>query len=192
MDEKNTEFPLINILIRTSNRPNGFRKCLTSIVSQSYSNIRIIVSYDNDLALNYVPKGLETIRVYKEDGYEFPYDRYCNILKNMVHDGYFFLLDDDNQLVNDILKELPLTGPGLIVQCKIGNHIFPNDLNFKPGLIGMPCMILHHSLKNIADISGHSRGDSHWIRNTLSKIDLPFVPIVTVFGYVKGHGICNG
>jgi hypothetical protein len=39
--------PLINILTRTSNRPNGFKRCRESIENQTYKNIRHIVSIDN-------------------------------------------------------------------------------------------------------------------------------------------------
>lgn len=186
------EKPLINILIRTSNRPNGFKKLLDSIVQQDYEPIRIIISYDNDEALRYIPKCLEAIRVHKQPDLQFPYDLFCNELKELVTDGYFIFCDDDNKLRPNILKELPLEGPGIIVQVQIGNHIAPKDLNFRIGDAGMPCMILHHSLKNIADISGEGKGDSYWIKNVLSKVYLPFVPMVVVYGESRGLGRCNG
>lgn len=187
-----TEFPLINILIRTSNRAAGFKRLLASIVNQDYEPIRIIISYDNDAALRYIPKGLEVIKVEKQSDCPYPYDLYCNTLKSMVEEGYFIYADDDNLFKPNILSQLPLEGPGLIVQCQIGNHIAPQDLNFKAGMAGMPCMILHHSLKGIADISGEGRGDSYWIKSVLSKVDLPFFPVVVVYGESRGLGRCNG
>lgn len=187
-----SDLPLINILIRTSNRAAGFKRLLASIVNQDYEPIRIIISYDNDAALRYIPKGLEVIKVEKHPEFQYGYDLYCNTLKSMVEDGYFVIIDDDNILKPNILKELPLSGPGLIVQVQIGNHIAPVDLNFKPGMAGMPCMILHHSLKDLADISPHGKGDSYWIKSVLSKVALPFIPMVVVFGETKGLGRCNG
>lgn len=47
---------LINILIRTSNRPNGFARIIDNIRSQTYKNYRIIVSVDNDETEEYVRK----------------------------------------------------------------------------------------------------------------------------------------
>ncbi len=187
----NENKPLINILIRTSNRPASFAKCLQSVVNQSYPNIRIIISIDNDEALRYIPKGLEVIRVHKQPEFQFYYDLYCNALKDLVTDGYFIFLDDDDLLINDILVKLPLEGPGLVVQLQRGNNIVPKDLNFKIKHIGMPCLILHHSLKNIADINGTGAGDSYWIKNVLSQTEIPFVPIVVVYSFSKGNGRCS-
>lgn len=188
MDEK----PLINILIRTSNRRGGFLRCLDSVVRQSYPNIRIIIGYDNDKALDYIPNGLEAVFVSADRGLPFFYDCYINQLKELVLEGYFFCLDDDDILRSNILGELPLTGPGLIVQLQRGDYIVPKGLNFKTHHIGMPCLILHHSLKNIANVGGYGAGDSYWIRDVLNQIDLPFVPLVVVESFSRGHGKCNG
>lgn len=180
--------PLINILIRTSNRPNAFSRCLKSIVTQSYPNIRIIVGYDNDRALNYIPKGLEAVPVSADRNLPFFYDLYCNDLKAMVTDGYFLFLDDDDILKKDILKDIPLTGDGLLVQLQRGTHILPNDINIRPAKVGMPCLILHHSLKNISMTTGTGVGDYFWIKGVLDKVKLPFVPMVVVYSYVRGFG----
>jgi len=51
--------PLINILVRTSNRPNFFAKCYQSIREQTYKNIRLIVSYDDEFTKEYT-SGYET------------------------------------------------------------------------------------------------------------------------------------
>lgn len=188
MEEK----PLINILVRTSNRPKAFMQMLNSITTQSYPNIRIIISYDNDAALKYIPKGLEVIQVEKHPEYQFGYDLYCNDLKELVTDGYFFYLDDDNLLRPNVLNELPLEGNGLLVQLQIGNNIVPKGLDFQIRQIGMPCLILHHSLKNLADIGAHGAGDSYWIKKVLSLATIPFVPIIVVHGQYRGMGVCNG
>lgn len=189
MEEK----PLINILIRTSNRKRDFLRCLKSITDQDYPNIRIIIGYDNEKALEYIPKGLEAYFVTADRDLPFFYDEYLPQLMNYVEDGYIICADDDDLLINNtVLSQLPLQGPGLVVQLQRGNNIVPKDLNFRTGGIGFPCLILHHSLKNIATINGNGQSDSYWIRSILSKIELPFVPIVVVYSPVKGHGMCNG
>ena len=38
----------INILIRTSNRPNCFSHNIDSIIKQNYHNLNLFISYDND------------------------------------------------------------------------------------------------------------------------------------------------
>lgn len=189
----NNELPLINILIRTSNRSLAFKKCLDSITSQDYRPIRIIVSYDNDAALRYIPKGLETIFVSANRDLPFFYDCYLVDLMSQVVDGYIIAIDDDDKLIdNHILSRLPLSGNGLIVQLQRFNTIVPKDLNFRNGGIGFPCIILHHSLKNIYKIHGNGQADSHFIRAVLGKVEIPFVPIVVVYSPSRGHGRCNG
>jgi len=180
--------PLINILIRTSNRPSGFARCLKSIVTQTYPNIRIIIGYDNEKALRYIPNGLEAIPMTADRSLPFFYDLYCNDLKARVTDGYFLFLDDDDILVKDILKDIPLTGDGLLVQLKRGTQIVPFDLNIRPAKVGMPCLILHHSLKNISMVTGTGVGDYFWIKGVLDKVKLPFVKMVVVYSFTRGFG----
>lgn len=183
--------PLINILIRTSNRPNEFARCLRSIVAQTYPNIRIIIGYDSDTALKYIPKGLETVFVSADRSLPFYYDCYCNQLKSLVNDGWFFYLDDDDILNPNVLKDIPLNSHAIIVQLQRVNNVVPKDLNFRRGTIGMPCLILHHSLKSIADIYGSGTGDYFWIKEVISKVDPVFVPIIVVYSFGRGLGKCQ-
>lgn len=184
--------PLINILIRTSNRPKQFMALLNSITSQSYSNIRIIVGYDNEQALKYIPKGLETVFVCADRNLPYFYDEYLPQLMNLVTDGFIWVVDDDEVLIPDVISKFPLEDNGFILQLQRQNIIVPQGLNFKIGLIGFPCIILHHSLKNIAIIHGHGKGDSYWISDILKQVQLPFYPIIGVYSAGRGLGKCNG
>lgn len=106
--------PLINILIRTSNRPNYFQSCIKSIYQQSYKHINIIVSYDNNQTYEYLKryKGIKTLRVFlQEKNYpeqeiarnhimKFPANLYLNDLMNLVKRGYILYLDDDDYFTN--------------------------------------------------------------------------------------------
>lgn len=185
------EYPLINILIRTSNRPNEFARMLRSITNQTYPNIRIIIGYDNPTALRYIPKGLETVFVSGDRSLPYYYDTYLNHLKDLVTDGYYIVLDDDDILIDkDVLSRLPLQGPGLIVQLQRVNNIVPKDLNFRRGQIGNPCIILHHSLKDLATYNGTGAGDYFFIKAITDKVPLPFVPIVVVYSFGRGLGKC--
>ncbi|MDR3551207.1 MAG: glycosyltransferase family A protein [Candidatus Babeliales bacterium] len=195
--------PLINILIRTSNRPDLFKRCLQSIYDQNYPNVRIIVSVDNDL-VDYIPDGIETIRVQKNN-LEFGYDLYINSLKGMVNDGYFFCLDDDDTLTPNVLNELVLDAPAILVQISHLDKLYPPKdkqvvngnvieidkiSNIGPGQVGFPCLILHHSLKNLADIKLGDKvsNDYVWISEIQSKVELKFQPIILVVCDQKGNG----
>jgi glycosyltransferase involved in cell wall biosynthesis len=183
---------LINILIRTSNRPRLFERCLQSIYDQDYPNIRIIVSVDNDL-VDYIPEGIEVIKVEKNNAH-FGYDLYINDLKAMVNDGYFFILDDDDILAPDVLNKLQFDAPALLVQINHLGSIIPKSIHFGHGQCGFPCLILHHTLKNIADIvipleENKACNDYNWIQAVKDKVELKFVPLVLVICDQKGNGI---
>mgnify|MGYP001551588463 CR=1 FL=1 len=179
--------PLINILIRTSNRPDLFKRCLQSIYDQRYPNVRIIVSVDND-GVDYVPSEIETIRVTPDKSKDFYYDLYINDLKAMVNDGYYFCLDDDDTLAPNVLNELVLDAPAILCQINHLGRVLPISVNFGLGCVGFPCLILHHSLKSLAMVSGLDHGDTHYIREVQSKVELKFQPIVLVVCDVKSNG----
>lgn len=178
--------PLINILIRTSNRPTQFARCLKSIVSQNYPNIRIIISTDKPC--DYIPKGLQVITVTPDKNLPYFYDCYCNSLKGMVTDGWFLFLDDDDTLAPNILSQIQLNSPAILVQLERQGYTVPTSTNFTRGHIGMPCLILHHSLKNIANIPGTGQGDYFWIKAVQNQVGLSFQPIVVVKSYQRGLG----
>lgn len=106
--------PLINILVRTSNRPNYFNNCYQSIREQSYQNIRLIVSFDDEPTRKY----LETYEIdsivkcqqttnWSEISSEvflpgyvekpFPPNEYFNPMMKQVEPGYIIYLDDDDK-----------------------------------------------------------------------------------------------
>lgn len=187
-----TEKPLINILLRTSNRPFGFKKALASIVSQDYEPIRIIISYDNDEALRYIPKGLEVVRVHKQPDLQFGYDDYCNTLKALVTDGWYCWLDDDDILMPNVLSQIVLDAPIILVQLNRNGNIVPQSESLQRGKVGMPCVLVHHSLKDVANVSPNGQGDYYYIKELQEKVGLKFVPIIMVYSSGRGLGRCNG
>lgn len=192
---------LISILIRTSYRPSLFNRCLESIKRQSHKNIRIVVSYDDERALSYIPEDIQKIQVQKDLSKPFFYDEYVNTLKNIVDSGYFFVLDDDEVLasdscISDICKHLK-GQVGLICQFSRNGRLKPSNELIKQKRvvrtkIGMPCLFLHHSVKNIAQLDGtHKAPDFKWIKDVSSKIRLKFVPIVVAFSDRRSYGQCE-
>jgi len=179
------QVPLLNILIRTHNRESLFTRCLASIITQNYPNLRVIVS--TDCGDTYVPDWCELIHV-KPGGEMYPYDVYCNYLKNLVTDGWYFYLDDDDTLAPNCLSQLRLDKPAILVQLDYMGNTLPKSKDFTFGLIGMPCLILHHTLKNMVDFDGGDHGDSRYITEIAKRVDLDFQEVVVVRVDRKGHG----
>lgn len=195
---------LINILIRTSNRPQLFKRCLDSIEGQTYNNIRVIVGFDRKSALRYIPTDkVSEIQVFPNLSKPFFYNIYCNELKQHVRDGWLIWVDDDDYLdsptvLEDISKHL--TNPDEAIICQFRRNQAPKPsnrtMNYKQiarGKIGLPCLILHHSNKNIADIRGdHDYDDYLYIKRISELMPVKFVKQVVVNSPVRGWGKVEG
>lgn len=162
-----------------------------SVEAQTYKDWRMIVSYDKDDALRYIPEkcNVNAHRVYPRKGYPYFYDLYCNELKNQVLDGWFFFLDDDDFLVDtnslQTISEKLQEDRGLICQFIRNRRPKPSDGLMQAkriirGNIGMPCLFLHAKHKNIADLDGQAGGDYRWIKNVSEKIPVDFFTIPVV------------
>ena len=96
--------PVINIITRTSNRPNYFKNCIKSVLKQDYDNINHIISVDNEASRKYVKqyKNIKIIDVKytpKLHNEHAPYNLYLNDLMNEVKDGWIIVLDDDDAFI---------------------------------------------------------------------------------------------
>lgn len=181
--------PLINIIIRTSNRPELFYRCYESIENQTYKNIRVIVGYDDDRALAYIPMEVRLVRLYKKTGLQFFYDLYCNELRGAVREGWFFFLDDDDFLYCPrALEELVpyLTTPGAVICQMLRNGIPKPRTNYikhqqiVEGKIGLPCIFVHSKFSHVGHLDGHAGGDYRYIKQVVEQVPTKFVPLVVV------------
>lgn len=192
------ELPLINLLIRTSSRPAAFTRCLSSIQQQTYSNYRIIVSYDNDEAVNYIRSDLFKIRVLMVSNFPFYYDLYCNNLKTLITDGWFFFLDDDDTLASPTaIEQLSqhLTGPHEAIICQmLRNGVAkPRDNYIRSkviaeGKIGLPCLVLHSKHKHLSGLDGYKAGDYRYIKDVISQVPTKFITLPVVNAGSRSHG----
>lgn len=155
----------INILIRTHNRPELFKRCLDSCLSQHGAYIKIIVAYDTPC--NYIPNWCYKIKVISGPEPYF-YDCYLNQLKDRVTSGYFMFLDDDDYLLPGVLSQVQFTGPVIIHKLNHIGNIIPKRQAIELGQIGMPCFMIHHSLKNTVNFTGQDHGD-YWFAKELEK-----------------------
>lgn len=105
VNEKSNE-NTINILIRTSNRPEYFDICIKSILEQKYTNYRIIICYDKDESLVYLNEYKENckVEIYPiqiDSSEKYKFNLYCNFLMEQVKEGWIMFLDDDDKLSHD-------------------------------------------------------------------------------------------
>jgi glycosyltransferase involved in cell wall biosynthesis len=190
--------PLINILIRTSNRPQQFTRCLESIRSQTYKNVRIIVGIDRASALDYIPKGLQAVFLYADNSIPYFYDLYCNYLKLMVTDGWFFFLDDDDTLVSPtVLQQLAehLTSEHEAIICQMLRNGVPKPADnyirkrvIWEGKTGLPCLVLHSKHKALSGLDGYKAGDYRYIKAVTDQVPTKFIALPLVDAGIRGHG----
>ena len=100
-------FNIINILIRTTYRPNAFLKCINSILKQKYDHYRVIICYDDERCKEYTDQyeQYSNFKIIKapdvDKKQECFYNLYCNRLLNYVSDGWIIFLDDDDMFATE-------------------------------------------------------------------------------------------
>ena len=121
-------------------------RSITSIINQTYKNIRHIVSVDDVMSYQYVKKNgvLDRDIIFMNkpiriNSNHMPYNLYMNYLMNEVKSGWILFLDDDdilidNDSINIIIENLPKSPALLIFKSKVGDKYIP-DLNFKKKLL---------------------------------------------------------
>lgn len=99
---------VVNVLTRTSGRPNYLKENVKSVKSQTYPHIRHIVCADDDESYEYAKKLVDdVIRVkkgVKREEYDWmhsPYNLYCNDLMAQVTEGWVMFLDDDDAFYDE-------------------------------------------------------------------------------------------
>lgn len=190
--------PLINILIRTSYRPEQFARCLESITAQTYRNIRIVVGFDNLHALEYIPKGIERQMVYADKTLPYYYDVYCNQLKLNTEIGWFFFLDDDDVLssptiLQELSEHLHVFNEAIICQFLRNGVPKPADNYIRKrviaeGKIGLPCLVLHSKHKALSGLDGQKAGDYRYIKEVTDRVPAKFIALPLVSAGPRGHG----
>lgn len=189
----NKEMPLINLMLRTHNRPKMFAKCYNSIKNQTYKNIRILAGFDNKETELYLTPykcrqiGYEPIteRTKKQEGFGqyFPFNNYTNILKNEAKTGYIMGLDDDDCFLNDnaleeITNHITSENDLLLWRVDLGT-IIPSDENFGKNIvmkdiagIGFMCHTKH--LKNY-QWEPYRRSDYRVIKYLSEKLNVIWI-----------------
>lgn len=177
--------PLINILIRTSNRPNYFSRCLGSVLNQTYNNYRIFISADDEKTKQYVSmSGFQPVMVKKmkrDEKNTAPWNLYLNDLIAQVDDGWIIILDDDDYLAhNKVLERISVHLTNICVmhvwqmQWPTGRKI-PEDGYMKTPFvrkhIGMPCFTFHSYFSEFVKFDAMRAGDFRFICTVAAILD---------------------
>lgn len=195
----------INILIRTSNREKLFGRCLGSVRNQTYKDINILVSADDDSTAAYVrDSGIEPVLVEKKLQTQLekaPYNTYLNILFEKVTGGWIFILDDDDYLADNTILEqlaLQLKDDNIIYFVKMqwaNGRIIPSAQHFNnqqivKNDIGMPCFIFHARHKHKLSFQSDQLADYHFVSNLagIVKRQTWIDIILTQIGNGGAHG----
>lgn len=185
----------INILIRAS-RPDLLTRCLHSIKRQTYHNVHLIISVEDNyeggvlaaMVTDYSKScffTVEFIRVGTWGEQSHFWNLYCNDLKAKVEDGWFFYMDDDDQLSNafaleQLANHLHDTSKGIICQFLRNGKPKPSNAlieagRIELGRIGGGCIVLHHTHKNIANWDGNRAADFRFIKAVSESLPLLFI-----------------
>lgn len=196
----------ISILIRFhSGRERLLKRALDSIFNSGYptENLAIVIHASNSRDYEYLTSTYEqeniffVINKFNQKVSKCFYNLYCNILKDIIQDGWFFYLDSDDYLIPnsliEISKHLTDEDEAVICQFKRGSNPKPsNDLMDEGviinGKIGMPCLFLNAKHKNIASFTDDCNADYLFIREVADKLKTKFVKIAVVQADRRSHG----
>lgn len=185
---------MLTLLVRTSYRPQAFSRLLQSVNGEA----NILVSYDNDEALSYIPSSIDIIKVNKQ-AEAFSYNRYVNDLKQHVT-GWMLVADDDDTIIPGALRKLkPIlsaANPGaVLVQFMRGTFLKPHPAIFserriKMGHIGFPSLILHSDYKDVAQVGSGEYADYYYIRDVAERAPVKWVSnLPVVSSPARGMGV---
>ena len=167
----------LNILIRTSNRPEYFRQAINSILNQNYTNYKIYVSYDKIESLDYLKDyDIETIYMNIDSDKKYKFNLYNNFLMDKVTDGYILYLDDDdiyihNNVFNIINENLESIDDLLIWKfMRPDKLIVPiNKHKIELGTIDTTSFCFHSNYKLLERWDDRRCGDIRFLSGLLNK-----------------------
>ncbi len=190
--------PHLNILIRTSGRPNYFKRLMQNIQMQSFKNIKLIISVDSVDSLKYVKQfSLNNSlivcvpKLERTQKLTFPWNLYLNDLMDKVTEGWILFMDDDDQYAHQMIfkiiaDSLPDEDSMLVWKMRFPDgRLVPDATHFgtTPFVrkqIGMPCFAFHSKHKNKVRFDGHRAGDLRFANNLLDLLKVEWLTITGV------------
>lgn len=176
-----TKDRLLSILIRTSNRPECFQKCIESILQQKYENYQVFICYDKKESLDYLKKyehypQISYFFVEEDSKEKYKFNLYCNKLLEKVNDGYIMFLDDDDIFIGKRTLEIinwHLAANKMIIWkfLRPDKLVFPKNLTKELvlGEIDTSSVCFHHSLKQLSKWGDKQYGDYNFYKHIFSQ-----------------------
>ena len=143
-----------NILIRTSQRPTLFRRCIESVFNQKFKGkVNIYISYDTPDTFKYLSKykNVNIVGVNKTNNYGF--NLYCNTLMGKIKNGWIIFLDDDDMFISDNTLDIISSHISSNTDLIIWNYLRPDKIispkdNFVKGELDTTCFCFNSIYKN--------------------------------------------
>ncbi|MDD2224798.1 MAG: hypothetical protein PHP97_01400 [Candidatus Shapirobacteria bacterium] len=204
-NKKRKDWGLINILTRTSARPNFFRECRESVKEQTYLNFRQIVGYDDfecELYLNQIENKNKIYykKLNQTDKLSFPYNLYFNQMVKKVNEGWIMYLDDDDKFVNKyalekIMNRVRSDDDLLVWKVWFPSKIVPG-LSFKKNIVRgdiSGCGFMYHSKhKNKVLWKGVKMGDYEFINELSKYLKIRWISVIATRVNYKDDFFSNG
>lgn len=187
----------VYILIRTSGRPEFFKRCYESALSQTYSNI-VIVTHTDDPRDTYVQGDI----IVKGQAYHpktgtAPYNLYNNRLLSVVPRGewaWFHFIDDDDMYHDDKVIEnlVKKSDPYKINVARVkrwGTTVFPRAWK-RQNSYQTECFFLHSVHAGIGNWWANKGGDHHYSRQITARLKVNWIENLFICKAQdgKGHG----
>ena len=190
---------MINILIRTHNRPKHLKECIKSIENQAYKDWRIIISADNNRAEKYTkPYGYEYIRTDKikykkrkeKSRMRKYWNEYFNVLQGRATEGFIIYMDEDMvlytenslQLVADNSCEDKLLIYKYKVREDIGIRPYRRDWGKTPVRTHINTGCFSHPAKHKVRWRGISAGDYFAVSYLYNKLKTTWLDEIILMG----------
>ena len=180
-EEKNLAHSKINILVRNTYRPQAFKKCISSILSQTNQNFKVIMCYDDERCLEYLEeyRGDNRIEIFKagnvnRDELAF-YNLYCNELLERVTEGWIMFLDDDDMLASkkalDMISDQQFGTNSLIFWkfCRPDMLVYPDIDELAQDTIASSGYCFHSNHKHLSKWKTGQRGDYAFIEGLIKS-----------------------
>ena len=174
---------LLNILIRTSMRPDFFKKCIESVLMQKYTNYNIYVCYDKIESLGYLNdydikhKNITIFFVESDSTEKYKFNLYNNELIDKVTGGFILFLDDDDIFTHDLCFKIineNITGKKDLLIWKFmrpDKIIYPKNVNdIKLGDIDTTMVCFHSKFKRLSKWGDKQCGDYYFFKRLFKSL----------------------
>ena len=180
-EEKSKAHSKINILIRNTYRPEAFKKCISSILSQTNQNFKVIMCYDDERCLEYLEEyrddnRIEMFKAGNVDKSESAfYNLYCNELLERVTEGWIMFLDDDDTFASkealDMIFDQQFGTNSLIFWkfCRPDMLVYPDIDELTQDTIASSGYCFHSNHKHLSKWKTGERGDYAFIEGLIKS-----------------------